>query len=238
MSITTKEIKIPAADGGAFMAYIAMPEDAEKQSHPAMVVIQEIFGVNSDMRKKCDAYAEQGYIAICPDLFWRIEPGVQLVDSEESQLNRAFELYDLFDEEKGLTDLKTTLGYIRNMRPCSKKVGAVGYCLGGKLAFMMACHTDVDATVGYYGVAIDTLVDQADGIDSPTMLHIAAEDEFVDKDAQRIMNDTLSQHPHVTLCTYEGVQHAFARYHGMHYDAEAAQLANSRTDTFFQSHLQ
>jgi carboxymethylenebutenolidase len=237
MSIKSKEVKIPAADGGAFMAYMAMPEDAEKNAHPGILLIQEIFGVNSDMREKCDDFARQGYVAICPDLFWRIEPGIQLVDSEEPQLKRAFELYELFDEEKGLTDLQTTLGYMRHEKECDGKVGTVGYCLGGKLAFMMACHTDVNAAVSYYGVAIDTLIDQAKNINNPTMLHVAGEDEFVDKDAQNKMRKGLSNNDYVTMHTYDGVGHAFARLHGMHYDEDSATKANNRTDTFFETHL-
>lgn len=237
MSIETKEIKIPAADGGAFLAYIAMPKDADKDSLPAMVVAQEIFGVNSDMRAKCDELANKGYIAICPDLFWRIDPNVQLVDSEPSQVERAFDLYNKFDEEKGLTDLKTTLGYVRNAKECNKKVGAVGYCLGGKLAFMMACHTDVDATVSYYGVAIDTLLDQADDINAPTLLHIAGQDEYVDAGARQSIVNGLADNAYVTCHVYENADHAFARKNGSHYKADAAKRANERTETFFKTHL-
>jgi carboxymethylenebutenolidase len=238
MTTTSKEIKIPATDGGAFMAYTAMPEDASsKNEYPAIVVIQEIFGVNSDMRAKCDELATQGYIAICPDLFWRIEPEIQLVDSEEPQLERAFELYNQFDEEKGLTDLQTTLGYIRHEKKCNKKVGAVGYCLGGKLAFMMSCHTDIDASVSYYGVAIDTLLDQTDGINSPILLHIAGNDEYVDETAREKINTHMNNHPHGTPYVYDNMDHAFARINGMHYNEDAANLANNRTETFFKTHL-
>lgn len=238
MSITTKEIKIPGPDGGAFSAYVAMPENAEKNSYPAMVVIQEIFGVNADMRAKCHDLAANGYVAICPDLFWRIEPDVQLVDSDEAQLNRAFELYGLFNEETGLSDLQTTLGYIRNSKECNGKAGAVGYCLGGKLAFMMACHTDVDAVVSYYGVAIDTLLDQCGGIQSPAVLHIAENDEFVDHAAQNKIVIEFENNDHVTTYIYDGADHAFARINGMHYKHDAATVANDRTDAFFKTHLQ
>jgi len=124
--ITTKEIKIPAYDGGAFDAYIAMPKDADRDNqYPAIILIQEIFGVNKEMREKCDEYAKQGYITLCPDLFWRIEPGIQLVDSIEEQLQRAFDLFGQFATDLGIEDLTTTLGYARHMDECSEKVGAI-----------------------------------------------------------------------------------------------------------------
>ena len=128
MTNQAKEIKIPAHDGGAFKAYVAFPEVTPA---PAIIMIQEIFGINQEMRDKCQEYAKQGYIAICPDLFWRIEPGIELTDNVPEQLERAFELFGEFDQKAGIEDLKTTLGYARNMKECNDKVGCVGYCLGG-----------------------------------------------------------------------------------------------------------
>lgn len=235
MEIKTETVKIPAHDGGAFKAYVARP--SEKGSYPAMIVIQEIFGINGDMRTKCEEFARKGYIAICPDLFWRLEEGVELVDSNPEELQKAFDLFDKFDEVKGVYDLKTTLGYVRHLKGCDKKVGAVGYCLGGKLAYMLACHSDVDATVSYYGVAINTLLDDAAGLSTPIILHIAAEDEYVDKHAQEDIIEEFENNTLVTLYVYEGAQHAFARKDGMHFDAEAATEANARTDAFFEKHL-
>ena len=232
---TSKDIKIPAADGGAFKAYIAYPDTT--QDAPAIILIQEIFGINADMRKKCDDLAAQGYIAICPDLFWRLKPGIEITDQTPEEMEQAFALYNKFNEELGLTDLQTTLGYIRNDKHCTEKVGALGYCLGGKLAYMMACHTDIDASIGYYGVAIETILGQATGIEAPLMLHIAQNDEFVSPAAQDSINKALGDNPHVTLHTYDGVDHAFARNEGTHYNETHAQKANERTAQFFQSHL-
>lgn len=229
------EIMIKAHDGGEFMAFVAKPKDAAKA--PAIILIQEIFGVNSDMRKKCDDMAAQGFLAICPDLFWRIEPGIQLVDSEEPQLKRAFELFGLFDVEKGVEDLKTTLDFVRSHENCSGKVGTVGYCLGGKLAYMMACRSDADANVGYYGVAIETMLEEAENIKSPLMLHIAEEDEFVNKDAQQKVITALQGKELVKTYSYPGVGHAFARENGMHYNRDAAVSANARTEAFFNETL-
>ncbi len=230
----TKEIKIPAHDGGAFMAYVAYPEVTPA---PAIIMIQEIFGVNQEMRDKCDEYAAQGYVAICPDLFWRIEPGIQLIDSVPEQLERAFALFSEFDQSTGTEDLKTTLGYARNMKECNGKVGSIGFCLGGKLSYMLASASDIDASVCYYGVGIEGMLDQAQDIKHPILLHIAGEDEFVPKNAQDAIINALSNHPTATTYHYPGLNHAFARGQGMHYDAEGAALANQRTKEFLAKHL-
>ena len=229
------DIEIPAGDGATFNAYAALPEGG---SGPVIILIQEIFGVNREMREKCDELARQGYIALCPDLFWRIEPGIQLVDSIEEELQRAFQLFGEFDVEKGMEDLKATLTFARSYEGANGKVGCIGYCLGGKLAYMMACQSNVDASVGYYGVAIETMLDQAVNIKHPLLLHIAEEDEFVDKDAQAKIREALADHPQVTVHSYPGVEHAFARGQGMHYDADAAAQANERTAAFLKTHLQ
>lgn len=238
MSITTKEIKIPAHDGGAFGAYIAIPDGASETPAPAIILIQEIFGVNAEMREKCEDYAAKGYLAICPDLFWRIEPGIQLIDSIPEQLTRAFELFGTFDQPTGIEDLKTTLGYTRNIPECNGKISSIGYCLGGKLTYMLAAASDINASVSYYGVGIEDMLDDAANIAAPIMLHIAGEDEFVSKDAQEQIINGLANHPKATTHHYDGLNHAFARGNGMHYNETGATLANTRTEKFLQERLQ
>lgn len=228
------EVKIPAKDGGEFMATIAMPD---KTPSGAVIMIQEIFGVNKEMRDKCDAIADQGYIAICPDLFWRIEPGIELVDSDPEQLKRAFELFGLFNVEKGLEDLKATLDFIRKHKGCNGQVACIGYCLGGKLAYMMAARSSIDAAVGYYGVGIEAMLGEAEKIKKPLLLHIAGDDEFVPPEAQKKIEETMLEHPTAQTFHYPGMQHAFARGHGMHYNEDAARLADRRTAEFLCENL-
>lgn len=236
MSDMNAEIQIPASDGsGSFNAYIAYPNSMPAG---AVIMIQEIFGVNHEMRQKCDEMTDLGFIAICPDLFWRIEPGIQLVDSVEDQLQRAFQLFGEFDQQKGMEDLKATLDFIRAHEDCNGKVGCAGYCLGGKLAYMMAAQTDIDASVSYYGVGIETMLDQAPNIKNPILLHIAGEDEFVPKDAQKQIENTLLDHDLAETYHYPGMDHAFARGNGMHYNEEAAHVANERTADFLKVNLQ
>lgn len=229
------DANIQAADGsGEFSAYIARPS---YEPAPALILIQEIFGVNQEMRQKCDEFAAQGYFTICPDLFWRLEPGVQLTDKSEEEWQKAFDLMGRFDADKGIEDLSSTIAWARDQEETTQKVGAIGYCLGGKLAYLVAARTNIDASVGYYGVEIDKMLDEAKNIEAPLMLHIAEEDEFVSKQAQEKMKEGLGNHPRVTLHSYPGVGHAFARGGGQNYDDYAATTANERTRAFLQEHL-
>lgn len=228
------EVQITAKDGGKFSAYVALPET---QPAPAIVVIQEIFGINQNMRAICDKYAAKGYVAIAPDLFWRLEPNVQLTDKTEEEWAKAFDLMGRFDINKGVDDIQATITAIRNQGSCNGKVGAIGFCLGGKLAYLTATRTDAQAAVGYYGVQIDQMLDEAENISEPLMLHIAEEDKFVDKEAQAKIIEGLKNNAHVTLHSYAGVNHAFTRIGGEHYDEASAKLAHERTDAFLANNL-
>lgn len=227
-------IDIPAKDGGTFKAYVAMPKVTPA---PVIIVIQEIFGVNQELRDKCDSLAKEGYIAVCPDLFWRLEPGIELTDKTEEEWAKAFDCFQRFDVDKGIEDLLATKHVFRGHADSTGKVGCVGYCLGGKLAYLMACRSTIDCSVGYYGVDIDKMLEEAADIDQPLMLHIAEEDEYVNKEAQAKITKTLSSHPHVTIHSYPGVNHAFSRGNGQNYNREAAESANHRTAEFFRMHL-
>ena len=223
-NITTKD--------GTFSAYVARPALA---SAPAVVVIQEIFGVNQVMRDITDGLAGQGYLAICPDLFWRIEPGIDITDRSEAEWKRAFELFNAFDVDAGVGDIAATIAHIRKDSGCSGKVGAVGFCLGGQLAFLTATRTDVDAAVGYYGVGIENRLSET--VQRPLMLHIAEEDQFVPMPAQAAIVAALAGKPRVEIHTYPGRDHAFARPGGDHYHEADAMTAGLRSLDFFKRNL-
>lgn len=229
------DIMIQGADG-SFGAYFAAPASG---SGPALVVIQEIFGVNRVMRDLCDGFAADGYFAVCPDLFWRIEPGIQLTDGSEAEWNRAFELMTAFlpNFQSGVADLMATLAYARSVNGATGKGGCVGYCLGGSLAYAMACTSACDASVGYYPVQIEDRLDRASRIKKPAMFHLAEKDGFCPPEAQARIKAALDPIDAVTLNSYQGVDHAFARPGGQNYDKAAADLANSRTTEFFKTHL-
>lgn len=229
------ELIIPSKDGQSFTAYVAIPE---KLPAPTVILIQEIFGVNQEMREKCDALAKQGFIAVCPDLFWRLEPGVQLTDKTKEEWAKAFDLFNRFDVDMGIEDLRATLHTFKGHAQSTGKVGCVGYCLGGKLAYLMATRTKIAVSVSYYGVDLDALTDEVPNIQNPLLMHIAEEDKFVSKDAQEKIKAAIAHNPKITAYSYPGVNHAFARLHGEHYDSDAAHKADDRTLQFLQNNLQ
>lgn len=225
---------IPTLEGDAqFGAYVARPEGTPRA---AIIVIQEIFGVNPGIRQKCDRLAADGYIAVAPDLFWRLQPEVSLDPDVESEFQAALDLMGQFDQDAGIRDIEATIHHIRRSLGVAK-VGCVGYCLGGRLAFMTAARTDIDASVGYYGVGIDGLLGEKHAIAHPLMLHIPTADGFVPRETQAAMHEGLGDHPRVTLHDYEGLDHGFATEHGKRRDETAAQLADGRTAAFFAEHL-
>lgn len=219
-----------------FGAYRAAPDGEAKA---AIIVIQEIFGVNPSIRAKCDYWASQGYLALAPDLFWRLKPGVELDPDVEAEFQTALDLMGKFDQDQGVRDIEATIHAARAEigGDTRAKVGCVGYCLGGRLAFMTAARTDIDASVGYYGVGIDGLLRESHAIPHPVLLHIPTSDGFVPAEAQAAMHAGLDDHPKVTLYDYEGLDHGFATEFGNRRDDEAATLADSRTTTFFAEHL-
>jgi carboxymethylenebutenolidase len=226
-------IKIDTGDG-MMNAYLATPKGG---SGPALIVIQEIFGVNQVMRDLTDGFAAQGYIAICPDLFWRIKPGIDITDRTPEEWQQAFKLFQTFDTDDGVADIAETIAAARKLPDANGKVGTVGYCLGGKLAYLTATRTNIDAAVGYYGVGLHELTDEAKKIRKPLMLHIAGKDEFGPPPVQKAVHAALDGNRLVTLYDYPDDDHAFARIGGQHYDQASADLANQRTIEFFKQHL-
>jgi carboxymethylenebutenolidase len=231
MSGSEQSIKGP---DGNFAGYLAAPATGRG---PGVIVIQEIFGVNAIVRGICDGHAARGRFALAPDLFWRLEPNVQLTDKTDAEWKRAFDLLNRCDIDKAVTDIGASIAHLRALPGCSGKVGAVGYCLGGLLAYLTAARTDGEASVGYYGVNIQEKLGEAKNIRHPLMLHIAGKDEFVPPEGQKKIMDALKSNPQVTIHLYPEMNHAFARVGGKHYDKANAELANGRTETFFRQHL-
>nr|WP_106640693.1 dienelactone hydrolase family protein [Allosphingosinicella vermicomposti] len=228
-------IEIETLDGHErFNAYLSQPHGTPRG---AIVVIQEIFGVNEGIRCKCDSWASQGYVAIAPDLFWRLEPGVELDADIPEEFKHALNLMSQFDQDGAIRDIEATIRAARTRLSSRGKVGIVGYCLGGRLAYMAAARTDVDASVGYYAVGLDDLLDESHAIAKPLLLHIAGADHFVDVQTQKKMHEALDNHPRVTLIDYPAEDHGFAAEIGKRRSEEAAQRADGHTRAFFSEHL-
>jgi carboxymethylenebutenolidase len=220
-------ISVDATDGsGRFNALVVEP--AHKPAG-AVVVIQEIFGVNDAMRATAAEIAAMGFFAIVPDLFWRLKPGIDLTDKSEAEWKLAFDYMNRFDQDLGIEDLKATLKVARALPGTNGRVATMGYCLGGRLAFMMATRADADLNISYYGVGVDGLLGELKNVSKPLLVHIAAEDKFVPKEAQARIVDGVRGNTHVHAYVYANADHAFARVNGTHFHALSAVIANGRS---------
>jgi carboxymethylenebutenolidase len=219
---------------GAFGAYISRPKTLPA---PAVVVLQELFGVNADIRKTCDELAGQGFLAVAPDLFWRQEPGVDLSVTSEPDWQHGLRLYQAYDRDAGARDVKDTINAVAKLPECNGKVAVLGYCLGALMVFLTAVRYGVDAAVAYHGGDTDKYLGEIDGLRAPMLMHLAEEDEFISKAAQAEIKAALAKKSNATVYSYPGQNHAFSRHGGAHYNAEAAALAHERTYAFLNRQL-
>jgi carboxymethylenebutenolidase len=230
----TDRITIEGQDG-TFNAYIARPKIMPAAS---VVVLQELFGVNADIRKTCDELAEQGFLAVAPDLFWRQEPGVDLSVTSEADWQHGLRLYQAYDRDAGVRDIKYTLNAVAKLPECMGKIAVQGYCLGALMTFLTAVRCQVDAAVAYHGGDTEKYLGEVQNLHAPLLMHLGEEDEFISKAAQAQIKAALASKPNATVYSYPGQRHAFARHNGTHYNAAAAALANGRTSEFLLQQLQ
>jgi len=229
----SEQISIATPDG-SFNAYLARPATTPAAS---VVVIQEIFGVNADVRETCDTLASLGYYALAPDLFWRVQPGVDLNDQTEEQWKQAMALKKAFDIDKGVDDITAAMAAARALPGATGKVGVIGFCLGGLMTFLSAVRGHPDAAAAYYGGGTHNYLGEFRNLSCPLIMHLAEADEFIAAEARAAIIASASGNPKAQVYTYPGQNHAFARHHGKHYDATAATLANERTWAFLAQHL-
>ena len=234
-----KDITVSGNDG-SFGGYLAMPSSERLASGKgaAVVVIQEIFGINKWVRSVADRMAAEGFIALAPDLFWRIAPGVQLAPSKPEEKKRGFELYGKYDFEKALEDIQSSMAYLRTAPGASGKVGNMGFCAGGLLSYMCAARTDTDASSSYYGGGINGKLELMAQIKKPTLLHLAGADDYVPAEAQNKIKDAAAANANVTVHIYPGVHHGFCRdIDASVYDAGTCKLAHQHTLALFKTAL-
>ncbi|CAG8864699.1 dienelactone hydrolase family protein [Pseudomonas fluorescens] len=222
-----KMIEIQATDSSAtFSGYLALPASGKG---PGVVIGQEIFGVNANMRAVADFYAEEGYVALVPDLFWRLQPGIDL-GYTEADFALAIDLFQRLDVDKAVTDIDASLSALR-ARPEVEGAGLgyVGFCMGGKLAWLTATRTDVACAVGYYGMGIEHLLHESENLKGRLVLHFAENDGYCDASARARISQHLAGNDKAEIYVYPGVDHAFARAGSSHYDKPASLMAHERS---------
>jgi len=231
MVVSTHTVRIEG--GSSFDAYLASPD---RPNGAGIVVLQEIFGVNANMRSVADELAAAGFTAIVPDLFWRQQPGVELDPATDR--DRASELMKGLDPELAVQDALLAADYVRTLKGANGKVGAVGYCLGGKLAYLLSMKAGIDVAVSYYGVAIQAALGRIGDVRSPLLLHIAEQDHLCPPEAQAAIEQAAVQHrDRIQVMRYSGVGHAFARRGSPVFDRQSAERADKATKDFLSARL-
>jgi carboxymethylenebutenolidase len=230
----TKDITVRLRDG-TMGAHVAYPD---KTPAGAIIAIMEIWGVNDTMRRHAQEFAEAGFVCLVPDLFWRQAPGVELSDKNPEHVQKAFDLYYEFDYDLGVRDMEDTVAFLKTLPECSGKVGSVGYCLGGKLNYLMCCrNTKMECAVAYYGTYIEHNIREAKNLSRPFMLHMAMKDRWVQAEVNDLIERRLSPNPLVTLHKYPEADHAFARHGSKVYRKDDAERALALSLDFFRKHL-
>ncbi len=219
-------VTIKAPGGGKFRAYLALPEGRGKA--PGVVLLQEAFGINAHMRALADHYAEEGHICLAPDLFWRIKPGIEL-GYEAEDFKKALDYTQRFDVDAAVKDIAATVKALRAMPRADGKVGAVGVCLGGLLAYLTAARVRIDCAVGYYGVRLERHLGEAKDIKCPLALHFAGEDKSVPAATVARIRKAFEKRSGVEIYVYPGVDHGFSNSQRAAYNRPAAWMAHSRT---------
>src|SRR5580704_16304271 len=200
---------------GTFHAYISRPA---KLPAPTVVVLQELFGVNADIRATCDELAAQGFIAIAPDLFWRQEPDVDLNVRSEADWQHGLRLYAGYDRDAGARDIAQTIRAAVKLPESTGRVALQGYCLGALMAFITTARHEVDAAVAYHGGDTEKYLGEVGSLRAPLLMHLGEEDEFISKTAQAQIKAALAKKPNATVYSYPGQRHAFSRHNGTHYN--------------------
>jgi carboxymethylenebutenolidase len=233
MKVTSQWIDIDSGDGDRFQGYLALPRTGRG---PGVVILQEIFGVNGHIRSVVEQYALAGYVALAPDVFWRSERRVEL-GYEGADREKALALLQKTDVERTVADLGAAARTLKSRTETAGKIAAVGYCFGGRLAYLMAANGAVDAAVSYYGGGIQNLLDRADKIQVPMLFHYAEQDTGIPLEAVEQVKARFAGRPDADLHVYPGAGHGFNCTDRSAYDQQASALALGRTLTFLASHL-
>jgi len=233
-SLFNHGLPLPDGRAGTLKAYLARASDP---AAPGVVVLHDMLGMNADMREVCDELAAQGFHALCPDLYWRLEPGAHFCESDPAQRQAALALSRAFDVDQGVNDLQHVIDWLRQLDGQMRLVGCVGYCLGGLLSYRVAACCRSDAAVVYYGAGIERHLDEVGTLACPLLIHLAALDEYILPPTQAALAQALLPVAGVDLRIYPQTHHGFARRGGRHYDQEAAGLADQRSLAFLRHHL-
>ncbi|MBU6454975.1 MAG: dienelactone hydrolase family protein [Cyanobacteria bacterium REEB67] len=227
------KIDIKTSTGTGMTGYLALPEAPRG---PGLLLVQEIFGVNSHIRDVADLYAAAGFVVLAPDAFWRQQPGVELGYTPED-VQKGMALAKQLDQAQVLQDMQSALATLRGLPQCGGKVGVVGYCFGGTMAYRLATSDAVDVAVGYYGGGIEASLDSAKNLHCPFMLHFGEKDAHITRASVEKIKDALKDKGHVEIFVYKDADHGFNCDQRASYNRFSAMLAYGRSYRFLKNAL-
>lgn len=232
-------INIKSRDGNSFAAYLALPkpESMSKGGQTAgIVLLPEVFNTNPHIQSVCDGYADDGFVVMAPDVYWRQEPDAYMAYTDAGRA-KAQALRGELDTDQFAVDLEDTVNALRARSDCTGKVGVMGFCLGGKFTYLSAVRHKIEAAVSYYGVEIDKYLDEAKNIKCPLLMHFAENDSHVPLPTVDLIREALKPSGRAEIHVYDGTEHGFNRYgYPPHHEAQAA-VARTRTVEHFRRHL-
>lgn len=229
------DITIPTLDGHTFGAQLSLPGD---DHGPGLILVRGLFSTSERMAYLGEMYAKQGFVVVAPEIFHRQGDATACCADDTPDWDRANSLYKNFDVEAGVRDMLATLAFLRAYPVCAgSKIGVVGYCLGCRLAYLLAARSDIDACVGFYGVGLENMLDEAADIRAPSLFHFAEADKLLPPSARQKIIRAIMRNPVITHHTYPGAEHGFARETAPTYHPDQAALATQRTIDFLSQHL-
>jgi carboxymethylenebutenolidase len=224
------EIQITTADGGTFAGYLALPKTLPA---PGLVVLPEVFNTNDHIRSVADGYADEGFVVIAPDVYWREEPGAYMAYTDEGRA-KAQALRAAMGTDQFASDLGDVVATLKARNDCTGKVGVMGFCLGGKFTYLSSVRHSIDAAVSYYGVQIDEHLDEADALKCPIIMHFASTDPHVPAETVAAIEARMGGWETVDIHVYPDTEHGFNRYGYPPFNEAAAKVARERTLAHFR----
>ena len=230
MTISGKQIRVPASDSGDFGAYLSMPA---KIPAPAIIMLHEIFGVTGWIEETADLFASQGFCVAAPEMFWRLEPDFVADFRDPAQREKGFQYRGLIDHDKAVDDIASVITHLKAMPECNGKIGVTGFCTGGTLTYLAAARLNIDAAAAYYGTQIHEFLNEGQSVGCPTILHAGTKDEHVPLDLLEQIKIGFAENSNIAIHEYD-TGHAFAHTERInYYSEEASQLAHARTFELF-----
>ncbi len=232
----TRTERIQATDGGWFAGHLALPDSG---SGPGMVVIHEIFGVNGYIEGACERLAKLGYLALAPDLYWRIEPGIAVDERSADFMERGFGYLQRFDFERGAVDATDALEHLRRLSEVEGgKAGILGFCLGGTISYLVAALGSPDVCVSYYGSGVPDALDRAGQVECPILFHFGTADAYLPPAKQEQVRAAFAGRRDVEFHIHQGANHAFDNHvAGVFHHPQAAADAWRQTSDFLRRNL-